>query len=279
MPRALVIRAQGTNCDKELCRAFEIAGAVPSLRHLDALIRDPSQIDEFDLIGFPGGFSYGDDIASGRIMAALVRERLYTPLRDAVRRGCPIIGICNGFQVLVQVGLLPGPLDGVWPTDRAPKQTCALTENAGARFIDRWVEIAPVPSSRCVWTAGIDSVHADHADRAHGMRLPIAHGEGRFVTDSPATLERLEKDGLVALRYATDVNGSENAIAGICDASGRVFGLMPHPERFLEWNRHPYFTRLDSRLRSQETLGRRIFQNAVAAASNSARPSCRPQMV
>ncbi|MCW5768077.1 MAG: phosphoribosylformylglycinamidine synthase subunit PurQ [Phycisphaeraceae bacterium] len=279
MPRALVIRAQGTNCDKELCRAFEIAGAEPSLRHLDALISDPSQIDEFDLIGFPGGFSYGDDIASGRIMAALVRERLYAPLRDAVLRGCPIIGICNGFQVLVQVGLLPGPLDGVWPTDRAPKQTCALTENAGARFIDRWVEIAPVPASRCVWTAGLDSVHADHVDRPHGMRLPIAHGEGRFVTDSPATLERLENDGLVALRYATDVNGSENAIAGICDASGRVFGLMPHPERFLEWNRHPYFTRLDSRLRSQETLGRRIFQNAVAAASKASRPSGRPQMV
>lgn len=261
----MVIRAQGTNCDGELCRAFEVAGARAELVHLDALIREPSRIDGYDLIGFPGGFSYGDDIASGRIMAALVREKLYEPLREAVVRGCPIIGVCNGFQVLVQVGLLPGPLEGEWPRERAPRQTCALTENEGARFIDAWFEVSVERDSRCVWTSGLAGA-AENGDRAHAMRLPIAHGEGRFVTDAEGTLERLESGGMVALRYATNVNGSQNSIAGICDATGRVFGLMPHPERFLEWNRHPYFTRLDDHMKQRKTLGRLMFENAVHAA-------------
>jgi phosphoribosylformylglycinamidine (FGAM) synthase-like amidotransferase family enzyme len=171
MARALVIRAQGTNCDKELCRAFEVAGAAAELVHVDALIREPSRIDGYDLIGFPGGFSYGDDIASGRIMAALVREKLYEPLREAVLRGCPIIGVCNGFQVLVQVGLLPGPLSGEWPRERAPEQTCALTENAGARFMDRWVEVAVEAKSRCVWTSGLG---ADVEAGGSGARDAVA---------------------------------------------------------------------------------------------------------
>lgn len=265
MARALVIRAQGTNCDGELCRAFEVAGARAELVHLDALAREPSRVDAFDLIGFPGGFSYGDDIASGRIMAALVREKLYAPLREAVLRGCPIIGVCNGFQVLVQVGLLPGPLNGEWPSQRPPAQTCALTENEGARFIDAWFEVAVERESRCIWTGGI-AANVVENDRPHAMRLPIAHGEGRFVTECKATLDRLEGAGLVALRYATNVNGSQNAIAGICDATGRVFGLMPHPERFLDWNRHPYFTRLDDSTKRRKTLGRMMFENAVRAA-------------
>jgi phosphoribosylformylglycinamidine synthase I len=264
--RALIIRAQGTNCDRELCRAFELAGARAELVHLDALIREPSRIDGFDLIGFPGGFSYGDDIASGRIMAALVREKLYAPLREAVLRGCPVIGVCNGFQVLVQVGLLPGPADGVWPVEAAPRQTCALSENAGARFIDAWLPVAVEPDSPCVWTQGLAAGGPD--DRVSDvMRLPIAHGEGRFVTDTPATLERLEGRRQVALRYVDNANGSQNAIAGLCDETGRVFGLMPHPERFLEWNRHPYHTRLDPSISTGKTLGRMMFENAVRVAS------------
>jgi len=265
-PSALVIRAQGTNCDRELCRAFDEAGATTSLVHLDALIREPSTLDRFDLIGFPGGFSYGDDIASGRIMAALVREKLYAPLRDAVLRGCPVIGVCNGFQVLVQVGLLPGPLDGQWPERTAPPQTCALTENAGARFIDAWLPVSIVKGSRCVWTEGLTDAFAS-ADPDQACCLPIAHGEGRFLTDTKETLDVLESRGLVALRYADNVNGSQNSIAGICDSTGRVFGLMPHPERFLDWNRHPCFTRLDSQVRAQRTLGRLMFENAVRVAS------------
>src|SRR5262245_19662175 len=140
MPSALVIRAAGTNCDGEMCRAFKLAGAEPSLVHLDALCRDPARIDEADLIGLPGGFSYGDDIASGRLLAVKVRERLSPALREAVLRGVPIIGICNGFQILVQVGLLPGPPPGqAWPEDAAPSQLTALTDNQDARFHDKLV--------------------------------------------------------------------------------------------------------------------------------------------
>src|SRR5262245_27915728 len=123
MPTAVVIRAAGTNCDAELVRAFTLAGATVRTVHLDRLAVEPDRLDEFDLIAFPGGFSYGDDIASGRIFAMRARERLYPALRRAIERGCPMIGVCNGFQVLVQVGLLPGPSDGAWPTERAPEQT------------------------------------------------------------------------------------------------------------------------------------------------------------
>jgi phosphoribosylformylglycinamidine synthase len=123
-----------------MVRAFELAGADAQTVHLDRLVAEPDRLDEFDLVAFPGGFSYGDDIASGRIFAMRARERLYPALRRAVERGCPMIGACNGFQVMVQIGLLPGPRAGeTWPEDRAPAQTVALTENAGARFVDRWV--------------------------------------------------------------------------------------------------------------------------------------------
>lgn len=266
MPRALVIRAQGINCDRELCRAFEIAGARVDLVHLDGLIREPSRLDGYELIGFPGGFSYGDDIASGRIFAARVRERLYPQLREAIERGCCVIGVCNGFQVLVQVGLLPGPVSGPWPVEGPPAQVCALTENEGARFMDRWVAVEVNRESPCVWTRGLGEGLSEQ-EAPHAMRLPIAHGEGRFVVRDAETLGRLESGGLVAMRYAEPVNGSTNDIAGVCDRSGRVFGLMPHPERFLEWNRHPYATRLDKQQIASITIGRQLFTNAVEAVA------------
>lgn len=262
-PRALVLRAPGTNCDQEMCRAFEMAGATSTLVHLDALIADPAQIAGYQLIGFPGGFSYGDDIASGRVFAMRCRERLYPALRAAVERGTPIIGACNGFQVLVQTGLLPGPDAGLdWPTDAAPKQTVALTDNVAARYCDRWVGMIAEPTSRCVWTKGVEESIPSEI-RADVWTLPVAHGEGRLVCDSPEVLRANESSGRVALRYADNYNGSENAIAGLCDASGLVFGLMPHPERYLDWTRHPYWTRLPESVRRGPTPGLRMFQNAV----------------
>lgn len=298
MPKALVIRTAGTNCDGELVRAFQLAGAEVANLHLDRLIRDPAMLDEFDLVGFPGGFSYGDDIASGRIFAMRLRERLYPALRRAIQRGCPMIGICNGFQVLVQVGLLPGPEAGrEWPEEAPPPQSVALTENAQARFIDRWVGIVPEPGSRCIWTHGLEkfasrpSAPAEQAVRKSNpaaggsgpdippedlLQLPVAHGEGRFVASSPRVIQALEAGGQIALRYTDDCNGSEGRIAGICDSTGLIFGLMPHPERYLDWNRHPYWTRLGDRYRAvgpaggaggagedPETPGLRIFRNAV----------------
>ncbi len=260
-PRALVIRTAGTNCDAELVRAFELAGGDPVLAHIRSLTDEPSLIGGFDLIGFPGGFSYGDDVASGRILAMQARERLYPALRDAARRGVPMIGVCNGFQVMVQVGLLPGPGPGEpWPEDAAPPPSVALAENEPPRFVDRWVGVVADPGSPCVWTRGL----AGFTDPDCSM-LPIAHGEGRFVPADGATLASLEASGRVALRYRDNPNGSAGDVAGICDASGRIFGLMPHPERYLDWTRHPFWTRLDRSGLPERTPGLAMFAGAVEA--------------
>lgn len=272
-PAALVIRAAGTNCDAEMVRAFEMAGAAATLTHLDRLIESPGLLAEYDLIGFPGGFSYGDDIASGRIFAMKARERLYPALRAAVTRGCPIIGACNGFQVLVQVGLLPGPAAGEeWPRDAAPPQQVALTDNKDARFCDRWVGMEFNADSVCVWTRGLnefaEGVPPSTARTIN--QLPVAHGEGRLVASDPQVLAALESGGQIVARYTDNYNGSQDDIAGICDATGRVFGLMPHPERYLDWTRHPYWTRLDAGIRKGPTPGLRMFMNAVEAARSVA---------
>ena len=259
-PNALVLRTAGTNCDAEMVRAFSLSGCDVDLVHVDRLVEDPSPIDRADLIGLPGGFSYGDDIASGRILAARLREHLWPSLRSAAERGCPMIGVCNGFQVLVQVGLLPGPTSGEsWPRSRPPEPTVALSENAGGRFIDRWVGVEPV-GDRCIWTRDLVGAF----DRST-MMLPIAHGEGRFVVKNDAVLASLETCGHVALRYTESVNGSRGDIAGICDASGRIFGLMPHPERYLDWSRHPSWTRLGESVRTGSTPGMLLFESAVRA--------------
>ncbi|MFA6046316.1 MAG: phosphoribosylformylglycinamidine synthase subunit PurQ [Phycisphaerales bacterium] len=271
MVKALVIRAPGTNCDAEMCRAFAMAGAGVSLVHLDEVIAAPDIIEQHELFGFPGGFSYGDDVASGRIFAMKAREALYPHLRQAIARGGLVIGACNGFQVLVQIGLLPGPGAGdEWPEDAAPVQVASLTDNQDARFCDRWVGVKYEPGSVCVWTQGIAArLPADVGLAAAVSQLPVAHGEGRFVT-SDETLAAMEKSGQIALRYTDNYNGSMGSVAGICDASGRVFGLMPHPERFLDWTRHPFWTRLDAASRKGVTPGLTIFRNAVEAAKNAA---------
>lgn len=268
MLRALVLRTAGTNCDAELARAFHLAGAAPDTVHLDRLIADPAQVDRYDLIGFPGGFSYGDDIASGRIFAVRLRQNLYPALREAALRGVPMIAACNGFQILVQAGLLPGPgAAGAWP-ESPPAQEVALAHNAGGRFIDRWVPVTFDPKSVCVWTQGLAGSFAGPAQRDVHL-LPIAHGEGRVVLASPDMLSRLEAAGQIPVRYLDNPNGSHGGIAGLCDPSGRIFGLMPHPERYLDWTRHPSWTRLPAALRSEETPGLRMFRSAVAALRES----------
>lgn len=265
-PRALIVRTAGTNCDAELARAFEQAGATAERVHVHALIADPARLDDFDLFGFPGGFSYGDDIASGRILAMQLRERLYEPLRRAAERGAAMIGVCNGFQVLVQVGLLPGPEAGQpWPESVAPAARVALAENIPPRFKDAWVRVAPDAASPCVWTRGLLEQHPEQA-----MMLPIAHGEGRFVARDDATLAALASGGQVALRYVDNPNGSMGDVAGICDPSGRIFGLMPHPERYLDWTRHPFNTRLSPADRAGRTPGLAMFVGAVESVRNAA---------
>lgn len=257
MSKALVIRTAGTNCDVELCRAFTLAGSSVELIHLDRLIADPSKIADFDLIGFPGGFSYGDDIASGRIKAMHLHQKLLPELIKSADRGVPMIGVCNGFQVMVQIGLLPG--------FENHEQCVALTDNDHGRFVDKWVTMEPNPRSQCIWTRGL--LELDHQEP---IMYPVAHGEGRFVTKDRATLDKLIAGNQVALRYGSDINGSVDSIAGICDPTGRIFGLMPHPERALEWNRHPFWTRLDERTKQGRSPGLSIFTSAVEAVAKQA---------
>lgn len=245
-PSTLIIRTAGTNCDAELAYAFQQAGAATQTIHLSTLIDQPALIERFDLIGLPGGFSYGDDIAAGRIFANRLRHRLLEPLQDAVRRGVPMIGICNGFQVMVKLGLLPFPLDA--------KQVVTLADNTTGRFMCKWVPMVEAQDSVCIWTKGLGD-----------FDLPIAHGEGRFT--GPAELiDQLETGGQVALRYAPGhtPNGSEHDIAGICDPTGVVFGLMPHPERYTTATQHPQWTRKGEDFLKQTMPGLRFFENAVA---------------
>lgn len=274
MPRTLIIRTAGTNCDRELAHAFELAGAAVESMHLNVLMDDPALLDRFDLLGIPGGFSYGDDIAAGKIFALLMRQRLYPALKRCIERGVPIFAPCNGFQALVKMGLLPGPSRGeAWPEDEPPRQTVTLTDNLCGSFVDRWLRVEVNPDSPCIWTQGLDEdpTRIDPADRESVMTLPIAHGEGRFVAADEATLAAIEAENRVALRYveADNVNGSENRIAGICDSTGLVFGLMPHPERYTSWLQHPRWTRLGDATRRATPPGLRMFQNAVEHAASA----------
>lgn len=261
-PLALIIQTAGTNCDRELAYAFELAGAATRTVHVNKLIEDPAQLEQFDLIGFPGGFSYGDDIAAGRIFANRLRHRLYEPLAQALRRGVPMIGICNGFQVLVKLGLLPDPAqDGDAKTQ---VQTATLADNTAGRFIDRWLTMEADPSCVCVWTRDLDQNHT--------FDLPIAHGEGRLVPADEETLERWRQNNQIALRYAEgqNINGSVDRIAGICDPTGLILGLMPHPERFINDTQHPQWSRHAAAGTSHVPVGLKFFQNAVEYVQSKA---------
>jgi len=258
-PSVLILRAPGTNCDAETARGFELAGGLARRIHVRALVARPTELDGARILCIPGGFSYGDDIASGRILALELRLRLAESLHRFRDRGGLILGICNGFQVLLQSGLLLA--------DSAGAPRAALTHNRSGRFVARWVPLR-VAAGRCVFLSGPgrESPWADGK-----LELPVAHGEGRFVTRSQADLEALEAAGQLVLRYdtradaAANPNGAEADVAGACDETGRVFGLMPHPERFVEATQHPAWReRLDP---AADGAGLTIFQNAVAAVA------------
>ncbi|QQE11885.1 phosphoribosylformylglycinamidine synthase subunit PurQ [Planctomycetota bacterium] len=255
-PKTLIIRTAGTNCDLELAHAFELAGAVTETHHLNDLIENPDQIARFDIIGFPGGFSYGDDVAAGRILANRLKHRLLEPLQDAVKRGVPMIGICNGFQVLVKLGLLPDP--------NLATQSVTLTDNTNPRFLDRWVGQEIDPDTKCIWTQNLTS-----------FELPIAHGEGRFVTENDNVLAQLKANKQVAIRYpeSDNPNGSVDNIAGICDPAGLILGLMPHPERFIDPTNYPQWTRMGDDFKSQTPAGLQFFINAVNYVQSKAATS------
>ena len=252
-PRALVLRAPGTNCDHETAHAFERAGGIARRVHVRALAEKPALADDCQILCIPGGFSYGDDIASGRIFALELTTRLADALARFRDRGGLVLGICNGFQVLVQTGLLLAD-----PATGAP--LAALAHNTSGRFVSRWVSLRAEPAD-CVFLQGLDT-----------FELPVAHGEGRFVVRSAADFAALDAAGRLVLRYAADArggttnpNGAMGDVAGACDTTGRVLGLMPHPERFIEATQHPSWSgRLDP---DAPGAGLAIFVNAVRAVS------------
>jgi phosphoribosylformylglycinamidine synthase len=248
-PKVLVLRTAGTNCDGETAHAFALAGAEPTFVHVNRLLERPGVLHEHQILAVPGGFSYGDDIAAGRILANQIMHRLRDDLHTFVAAGKPVIGVCNGFQVLVKTDLLPGPIGS------RTGQTATLAHNASGRFIDRWVHLEPV-GERCVWTRGLEP-----------LELPIAHGEGRFVPADDAVREALHVGGRVALVYAagSNVNGSTDDIAGVCDATGLVFGLMPHPERYVDPTQHYAWTSQSPR--PTVGAGLKVFENAVRHAA------------
>ena len=252
-PRALILRAPGTNCDHETAYAFERAGAIARRVHVAALTAKPAMLDEFQIFCIPGGFSYGDDIASGRILALQLRTFLSEALERFRDRGGLILGICNGFQVLLQTSLLLH--------DQTTGPLATLAANTSGRFIDRWVPLDVRPS-RCVFFEGLSR-----------LELPVAHAEGRFRSRSPETLDALEASGQLVLRYGTNAagepsnpNGSQANVAGVCDESGRVLGLMPHPERFLDALQHPALAGT-AEARGRNGVGLALFTNAVKAVS------------
>jgi phosphoribosylformylglycinamidine synthase I len=249
--KVLMLRAPGTNRDVDTQIAFEAVGAEVASALVPELLRKEKRLADYHILMIPGGFTYGDDISAGRIMANEIRLRLGEDIKRFVADGRLVMGICNGFQVLVKTGILPG-IAG------QSAQPVTLTNNDSGRFECRWVYLKANESSPCVFTKGINCIY-----------VPIAHGEGKLVAEPDMAeklniaLQYVDEKGNTGAGYPYNPNGSVNDIAGICDASGRIFGMMPHPEDFIRWTQHPRWTRERSR---EDLLGLQIFTNAVAWA-------------
>lgn len=255
-PRIMILRTAGTNCDQETAFAFKSVGADVDLVHINELVNAKKKLDDYHILAVPGGFSYGDDVAAGKILANELRFKLTDDLKKFISDGKLVIGICNGFQILVKAGLLPGP---VKEDSNGFSQTATLMNNDSGKFEDRWIYLKP--DGNCVWTEGVNQVIA----------LPVAHGEGKFVPKDETVLKRLKDGGQIVFRYCGPMgekpkypenpNGSLDDIAGICDRSGRVFALMPHPERHFFNTQHPRWTRLKKKDKFGD--GARIFENGI----------------
>lgn len=255
-PSVLVLRAAGTNCERETAFAFERFGARATVLHVNRLLEQPEELARHHVLALPGGFAYGDDAGAGAVLACELRSRLDAPLRRHLAEGGLVLGICNGFQALVRLGLLPGLADvlGV--------QEVALADNESLKYEDRWVRLS-IASRRCVFVGDMPA-----------PELPLAHGEGRLVPRDEELRRRLVAEDRVVFRYVDaqgrptqqypdNPNGSTDAIAGLTDATGRVLGLMPHPERALFGWHHPAWTRLPGGA-PELGPGAPLFANACA---------------
>ncbi len=253
-PKVLIVRTAGTNCDIETAQAFKAVGADPHLIHINQIKSKGVRLLDYAIMAIPGGFSYGDDIGAGRIFATHIRLYL-KELKNFVRMGRPVIGICNGFQALVKAGILPA----IGTSD----QMAGFTVNDSGRFEARWVHLRINPQSLCLWTTGLPEM----------IELPVAHAEGKIVLKSPRQLEELKRNKSIALQYVSDdgklsgypynPNGSIFNIAGLTNHEGNCLGLMPHPERYTSQYHHPNWTRQTF---LKEGIGLELFRNAVKFA-------------
>jgi phosphoribosylformylglycinamidine synthase I len=257
-PQILVLTGYGINCEHETAYAFNLpaVGGEATLVHIGDLIAQPQQLERFHILAVPGGFSFGDDISAGIVLAAKLRYRLEQPLNRFLQAGNLLLGICNGFQALVRLGILPAITGRPW------QQEATLTANDSGKFEDRWVYLQVEPACASPFVQGIEQLY-----------LPVRHGEGKFVPRDDKILHALQANHQIAARYCGpdgapaaypwNPNGSVDDIAAICDPSGRVFGLMPHPEAYVHRTHHPRWTRESL---PEEGMGVQIFRNAVAFA-------------
>jgi phosphoribosylformylglycinamidine synthase len=266
--RVAVLFGFGINCDRETAAVFDMVGGKSERLHVNNLVQGNRSLEEFDILAVPGGFSFGDHLGSGRLLGNRLRFALRDQLQKFVSSGKPIIGICNGFQALVKTGLLPGPENASLEPDLI--QRASLTLNNTGRYEDRWVTLEFDSQSPCIWTKGIQRIEC-----------PVRHGEGRFVMPTDAELDRLSANHQLTVRYADpstepgtnpsddllpfplSPNGSMRNIAGVCDPTGLVFGLMPHPEAFYTMWLHPEHTSMKLNEDEWEGSGLQIFRNAV----------------
>lgn len=260
----LILTGYGLNCDNETAHAFQLAGAMTRFVHINSLIDGDVRLEDFQIMVFIGGFSWADDHGGGVVQAVRLKTNIGDRILEFVDRGSLVLGICNGFQALVNLGLLPG-FNGDYT-----RRLVAMTFNDCGNFRDQWVYLKANPASPCVFTSGIDMAE-----------LPVRHGEGKFYAGDD-TLARLMENQQIVLQYADpdgkpargrfpfNPNGSLQDVAGICDSTGRIFGLMPHPEAYHHWSNHPDWTRTREKFRRQglpedtgPTVGIRILKNAV----------------
>jgi phosphoribosylformylglycinamidine synthase len=262
--KAIVITGNGTNCEMETAHACRLAGFdTVDIVHISELLTGARRLDDYHFLNLAGGFLDGDDLGSAkaganRLLHARVSgggERLFDQVLRFIAAGKLIIGICNGFQLLVKLGVLPG-INGIYD-----QQTVTLAHNDSGRFEDRWVYLRGNSQSPCIFTRGISGVY-----------LPVRHGEGKFITDNETVMETMKDKNMIALQYSNPAysdasmeypenpNGSTDAVAGICNETGRIFGLMPHPEAFLHRTNHPRWTREEL---PEEGMGLMLFRNAA----------------
>lgn len=251
-PKVCILRTAGTNCDKETAFAFSKVGADYDFVHINSLVSGQNKLEDFEILAFSGGFSYGDDLGAGKVLANELRFKIRDSVLKFVKDGKLVIGICNGFQILVKSGLLPKV------TENLIQETSLIINDSG-KFEDRWVHLKSV-RSRCIWTKNLPDI----------ISLPVAHGEGKFIARDKEALERLKKNEQIVFQYCDErgnlagypycPNGSTDNIAGICDETGRIFGLMPHPERHIESLQNPSWT-VSRKILDGDGLS--IFKNGV----------------